>query len=509
MKAWRIAFTLPALLTACGEKPAPAAADGRALALAHCSGCHAFPEPALLSRRTWLEQTLPIMGPRLGIHEHAGQAYPSDRLQPEVRDLFPERPLLTAAEWQSILDYYKDHAPEQPAPQQRAQPIADDLTLFDAVPVPRAAGSPPPLTTFVRIDPGNHLLWSGDGAENALTLYNAALRPVASLPAGGTVAFVHADDWSQPGARDFALTTMGTMHPSHKTTGTLLTGRMGADGQLLDGFNSVLKNLPRPVQITPCDLDSDGRCDWLVCGFGYFKGELAWHSGGTERHTLLPAPGCVRTIIEDLNGDARPDIWALFTQGRESLMQFTNDGGGKFSTREVLTFPAAQGSSSFDLTDLNGDGQRDLLYTCGDNADYSIELKAWHGVYLYLRDGDNFRQHTFFPLHGCTKALARDFDGDGDPDIAAIAHFPDFAGQPEEGFVFLENTGGLHFRARTMKSAATAGRWLVMDAADLDGDGDDDIALGNFTFASTPAPPEQQQKFESGPALLVLRNRTR
>ncbi len=37
--------------------------------------------------------------------------------------------------------------------------------------------------------------------------------------------------------------------------------------------------------------------------------------------------------------------------------------------------------------------------------------------------------------------MARDFDGDGDLDLAVIAFFADYPKQPEEGFVYLENTG--------------------------------------------------------------------
>jgi tetratricopeptide (TPR) repeat protein len=48
--------------------------------------------------------------------------------------------------------------------------------------------------------------------------------------------------------------------------------------------------------------------------------------------------------------------------------------------------------------DFNNDGYKDILYTCGDNADYSSNvLKSYHGVYIFLNDGhNNFSQKYFF-----------------------------------------------------------------------------------------------------------------
>jgi hypothetical protein len=89
--------------------------------------------------------------------------------------------------------------------------------------------------------------------------------------------------------------------------------------------------------------------------------------------------------------------------------------------------------------------------TNGDNGDYPAVLKPHHGVRIYLNDGKNaFEEHYFFPLNGAFKALAEDFDLDGDLDIAVISMFPDFEGRPEEGFVYLENKGEMQFNASTI-----------------------------------------------------------
>ncbi len=123
---------------------------------------------------------------------------------------------------------------------------------------------------------------------------------------------------------------------------------------------------------------------------------------------------------------------------------------------------------------------RIYLYSCGDNADYSPILKPYHGVYIFLNDGNNhFLQKYFFPMHGCFKAMARDFDGDGDLDIAAISFFADYQHHPEEGFVYLKNKGNLSFQPFILPETAT-GRWLTMDVGDFYRTGRPDIILGNF-----------------------------
>ena len=41
------------------------------------------------------------------------------------------------------------------------------------------------------------------------------------------------------------------------------------------------------------------------------------------------------------------------------------------------------------IGDFNKDGLKDIIYTCGDNADYSMVLKPYHGVYIFLNEGES------------------------------------------------------------------------------------------------------------------------
>ena len=142
-----------------------------------------------------------------------------------------------------------------------------------------------------------------------------------------------------------------------------------------------------------------------------------------------------------------------------------------------------------------------IVYVNGDNADYSMILKPYHGVRIFLNDGKNrFQEKWFFPLHGASKALADDFDQDGDMDIAAISYFPS---KPQDGFVYFENQGNLKFTAQTFANPRQD-KWMLLEKADYDRDGDNDLLLGYLE-----RPPYQQPMPKAMTAQQILQNKTK
>ena len=110
-------------------------------------------------------------------------------------------------------------------------------------------------------------------------------------------------------------------------------------------------------------------------------------------------------------------------------------------------------------------------------------LKPYHGIRLFLNDGkDNFKESWFYPMPGAFQFKAVDFDKDGDLDIAALSFFPDFKKYPERGFIYFENINGV-YQPKTI-SQAKSGRWLVMEVADMNKDGFQDIILAALNFTS-------------------------
>jgi hypothetical protein len=243
-------------------------------------------------------------------------------------------------------------------------------------------------------------------------------------------------------------------------------------------------SLPRAVQSVAADFNKDGLMDYVVCGFGHDQGGLYLLQQKSDhtfkKEVMRGIPGGEQLITGDFNGDGWPDVICLFAQADEGIMMFLNDHTGGFTMQSLLNFPAVYGSSSFQLIDFNHDGKPDILYTCGDNSDYSKVLKPYHGVYIFTNQGNwKFKQTYFYHIDGCTKAIAADFDHDGDLDIATIAFFADFKNHPSAGFTYLEQTKPNQFLPHEVP-IDQYGRWLTMEVGDIDQDGNLDIILGNF-----------------------------
>ena len=89
-----------------------------------------------------------------------------------------------------------------------------------------------------------------------------------------------------------------------------------------------------------------------------------------------------------------------------------------------------------------------------------------------------------------------------------VGGYEAFESAAPEGFVYLENIGDDKFVASTCDEALF-GRWMTMDVGDLDGDGDDDLALGSFVKGPTTVPisaSRREQWRTNGTAVLYLEN---
>ena len=298
---------------------------------------------------------------------------------------------------------------------------------------------------------------------------------------------------------------MGIMDPSEEAIGSLY--------RIHDNTaDKIYSDLQRPVHLSKVDIDRNGSDDFVISQFGNQTGRLSWLKAGPKQtlteYVIKNTPGAIQTEIQDFNNDGKLDIMSLFGQGDEGISIFYQKKSGTFSEKKILRFPPVYGSSSFQLVDFNSDGELDILYSNGDNADYSYSLKAYHGIRIYLNRGNyEFEETFFYPMFGTTKSIAHDYDQDGDFDIMAIGFFPDFMASRPEGFVYLENQGNLEFKPYTFPEAEN-GRWLVADAGDIDGDGDIDVVLGSLLFKIDTAPPELLERWSKHRYHMILLKNT-
>ena len=475
MRYCTISLLLLLILAACtsgGRRrpPRPTGLSGQELAEIHCGNCHLLPAPGLLDKATWENGVLPEMAYRLGMRdplEKLGQLEPDEIAAVLRAGAYPDGPVMAAEDWQKIQRYYVENAPEKPLPQPARPPVKTGLPFFEVRPL-REKMTRLPMLSLVKIDESRRRVYAGRREKQLLEVYDSALHITDTLALSSPVSDIAIVE------NALFLLQMGIMEPNDRRQGKLVRVDEHRQSTLLD-------SLQRPVQMTFDDLNRDGTPDYLICQYGNESGKLSWYDGKTRKnHLLKTQPGVRNTFVRDMNHDDLPDIVALLCQARESVSIWYNRGNGSFEENVVLQFPPVYGSSYIELADMNADGHPDILYTNGDNADYSFSLKSYHGLRIFLNDGQNhFTERFFYPVYGASKVLARDFDADGDPDIALIAFFPDANQLPNEGFLFFENRGDLQFEVSTFVEAA-AGHWLVMDAGDLDGDGRPDIVLGSF-----------------------------
>ena len=467
---------------------------GRAYALQHCQTCHLFVEPEMLPRQVWEDYVIPNMGAFLGMH-NAGYDYdvfpgrsPIEREIIARANVYPDEAQVSKAQWEALVEYFLNRAPATPAPRELEPEARIGLDQFRVVEFGPSRKTP--ATTLVHIDNGR--LFVGDFERSGLTVFDGAGRVVQDLSTPHAPIAVRRRD------RKLWVTDIGSVFPSDMPNGKLLVFRQA--GTDYGPSETRLTNLQRPTHTTYGDVNKDGIEDLVISEFGHRAGRLMWYEGRTDGgytpHVLLSEPGAVTSYLRDLDGDGWDDIAVVFGQSREGIHIFYNRGDGSFRHSHALPLPPTYGTNFFALHDFNGDGFADILATNGDNGDYVSEFpKSHHGIRIYLNDGRNaFVERVFFPMYGASKALAVDFDEDGDLDIAGIAMFADFMRHPEAGFVYLENQGGLEFDATHTPEAAD-GRWVAMDVGDMDGDEDIDIVLGSFIEGPGAVPAMLMQRW--------------
>ncbi len=140
-------------------------------------------------------------------------------------------------------------------------------------------------------------------------------------------------------------------------------------------------------------------------------------------------------------------------------------GSALSAQQQVLTQSTLEASSVY-ATDLDGDGDADVLAGCGAG-----ELVVWYenqgggafGVTQEIHDDTP----PFVTFGNSCSVYPTDLDGDGDADVLS-------ASATDDKIAWYENLGGGVFGAQQVITTSANGAQSVY-ATDLDGDGDADV----------------------------------
>jgi FG-GAP-like repeat len=454
---------------------------GKELALEHCGACHENPKPSDLTKEIWSKSVLPRMALYMGLDDPMTvlMKLPENEMMTLLeKGVYPSNPRMHPEDWKKIQAYFKILAPEKLISAHKVDLVP--TSIFDAE-LLDPNSKEVICTKFInnnlfisKADKAEVEIASGLNFNNKRIMNGKAILDVAFTPNYGYV-YLEAVN----------------MNPHDQALGYLKSEK----GDIL------ISNLRRPVSLLINDFNEDKKPDFLIASFGNHFGDLSWYDGKNLNtpHVLIEAPGARNMVFEDFDGDGKKDIIALMTQAREGLWVFKNIGKGDFEPKEILKFPSYYGSSYFEYLDIDGDSDKDFVISMGDNADLSIIHKPYHGIRIYENDGkNNFKEKLFISFNGLTQTASADYDRDGDVDIAAICHFPDF--EKGSSFVFLENVEGNYVGKTIPKLQYT--KWLTMEKADIDGDADDDLVLGAFSR-------ESRKDNKNLKGVYILKNKTK
>ncbi|MCF8279932.1 MAG: VCBS repeat-containing protein [Bacteroidales bacterium] len=254
-----------------------------------------------------------------------------------------------------------------------------------------------------------------------------------------------------------------------------------------------------------------------------------------------------RGAVADVNGDGRDDIFIGGAKGQPGQLYLQNAAGG-FTQSDRPTFDrdSTYEDTAASFFDADGDGDQDLFVGSGGNQE--PPNSRFMADRLYINDGKGHFtvDEKALSSNGMNTAVAipLDYDGDGDLDLFVGSRcVPGVYGTPARHFLY-ENNGkgqfqdvvksrcpdllrlgmvtdatltnligdaapelvivgewrnpmvfevknGLHLTKIDLRDYS--GWWYAVKAADLDGDGDQDLVLGNrgenFYFTASKEKP--------------------
>ena len=316
------------------------------------------------------------------------------------------------------------------------------------------------------------LLGNGDGTFQAAVVY----------PSGGTPQSIAVADVNRDGKPDLVVGNSDT-----NSIGILLGN---GDGTFQP---ALIYSSGGPTEsVIVADVNGDGKPDVVVANFyqqGGTSGEgsvavMLGNGDGTFQAAVPYGTGGYGGLsinVADVNGDGRPDLLvsnqcALFDCSSGLVSILLGNGDGSF--QPATTYESGgRFAYSIAVTDVNGDGKRDLIAanlcaTTDSNCSGATDGQV--GVLLGNGDG-TFQTAVPYDAGGlyAISVAAADINGDGKPDLV-VAN-----ANSHTVSVLLGNGDGTFQSAAAFGSGGYTPQSVAI--ADVNGDGKPDVLAANFS----------------------------
>ena len=307
-----------------------------------------------------------------------------------------------------------------------------------------AANRFPSLTPGDGSTPDRASILFGDGAGK--------LRYQSTFSSGANPSSVVAGDLNRDGKLDLLAGNFGN------SSVALLAG----DGAGGFGAPTTFPLGTQPNSVTLGDLNADGKLDLVTANSNNHTVSVLIGDGaggfGAPAHLSVPGFNPQHVALDDFNADGKLDV-ALSYYNARFVSILLGDGEGRFGP--AANFPVPSGGQYVATGDFNGDGKSDLA--AGVSGGVAVLLgngAGGFGAASILSSNQN----------AVYSVGVGDFNGDGKADLAASA------GDTNVVMMFTgDGQGG--FAAPTIRYAGAGPR--VLTVADLNGDGNADIATAN------------------------------
>lgn len=297
-----------------------------------------------------------------------------------------------------------------------------------------------------------------------------------TLPCGASPTSVAAADLDGDGDQDLLATSTG----SDRVTPFIqfAPGRFAPGGALQTGG--------QPRALAVADVDRDGDVDLVVANFAdntvAVLPQVAPGQFGAPSALLTTGPGPQSVVVGDFNTDGRPDIAAAVVNAvPESIVVFLQLASGGFATTASAVLATGADPKALVAADLNHDGRVDLACANTTGANVTIYYQGASGL-------PSAASTTLLLTVGTrpSSLVAEDLNGDGRLDLVVASLGPVTTTNTGTLDVYLQTAAGA-FPAAPSNSLIAGTNTAAVVATDLDGDGDADLVGLNAGVSTNPS----------------------